>query len=146
MISYKREIRLKDLEIYFLFKDSVSMGYLVIEDLRRSLSKEELELDPYKYMDSEEIEEIKNVIKVDILSDEELSEDDQDIFREFAYDLLDGKENGTMIIKYNVNPELFEHLPLTLELKDYQDILTEINSKYNITKMNLSNLMYLSQE
>lgn len=146
MISYKREIRLNDLEIYFLFKDSVSMGYLVIEDLRRSLSKEELELDPYKYMDSEEIEEIKNVIKIDILVDEESSQEDQDVFREFAYDLVDGKENGTLIIKYNVNPELFEELPLTLDIEDYKEILSAVKSEYDISKLNLNNLMYLSQE
>lgn len=41
MISYKRQIRLRDLEIYLLFKNSMSMGYLIIEDLRRPLSASE---------------------------------------------------------------------------------------------------------
>lgn len=146
MISYQREIRLNDLEIYYLFKHHMSLGYLIIEDLRRALNKEELELYPYKYMPSEEIEEIHNVIKVDILSDEALSEEDEDVFRSFAYDLLDGKENGTLIIKYRVNSALFERLPINLGVEDYKEILNAIDSTYDITTLHLRNLKHLSQE
>lgn len=146
MIKYKREIRLKDLEIYMIFKDNTSMGYLIIEDLRRPLSKEELKLFPYKYMDKEDIEEYRNVIKIDILSDEILNEDDQEVFKEFAMGLVDCKDFCALVLNVHVNKELFESLPLDNTPEDYQKILIEINSQYNISNLNLNNLLYLSQD
>ena len=74
-----------------LFKDSLSMGYLIIEDLRRPLGKEELVLSPYKYMDEEDIMGYRNIIKIDVISVGNLSEEDQDIIREFAMDWLIAK-------------------------------------------------------
>lgn len=146
MISYNREIRLRDLEIYLLFKSGLSMGYLIIEDLRRPLGKEEMKLYPYKYIDLEDIEEYRNLIKIDVLSDETLNEDDQEIFREFACGLVDRKDFCALKVNYTVNPELFEEFPLDLEVEDYEKMLNVINSGFDISNLSLSNLMYLSQD
>ncbi|WP_445491448.1 hypothetical protein [Niallia sp. 03133] len=146
MISYKREIRLRDLEVYLIFKENISMGYLIIEDLRRPLGQEELTISPYKYMDEEDIEGYRNLIKIDILSDAKLTEEDQELYREFAYDLVDRKDFCALKINYTVDSELFKNLPLDLEVKDYQEVLKVINSKYDISNLNLDNLMYLSQD
>lgn len=146
MISYQRKIRLKDLEIYLLFKDSTSMGYLIIEDLRRPIGKEELELYPYKQMDVEDIETYRNVIKVDILSDESLNDDDKEIFREFALDLVDRKDFCAIKINYTIDEQLFEDFPLDLEMEDYKKMLMAINSDHDISGLDLDKLVYLSQE
>lgn len=122
------------------------MGYLIIEDLRRPLGKEELELSPYKYMKIEDIQEYQNFIKIDVLSDEKLNEEDQDIFREFAMNLVDSKDFCALALHFHINKELLENLPLDNEPEDYQSILNEINSKYDISNLNLDNLMYLSQD
>jgi len=43
-------------------------------------------------MNEEDIQQFQNVIKIYVLSDEQLNEEDADIFREFAMDLVDGKD------------------------------------------------------
>lgn len=146
MISFQRKVNMRDLEIFLLFKDDVSMGYLVIEDLRRPLGKEELELFPYKHMDKEDIEAYRNVIKVDMLSDEDLTEDEREIFQEFALDLVDRKDYCAVTMNHTVDGQLFEDLPLDLEVEDYQKILNVINSKYDISNLDLKKLIYLSQD
>lgn len=146
MISYKRQIKLKNLEIFLIFKDSISMGYLIIEDTRRKLNQEELTRYPYKQMDIEEINEYKNVIKIYVLSDEELSEDNQTIFKEFAMDLVDCKDFCTLTLDFHINKKLFENLPLDNQPEDYQKILIAVKSEYDISHLNLNNLMFLSQD
>ena len=47
---------------------------------------------------------------------------------------------------FHVNKELLEIHPLENEPEDYQSILNEINSKYDISSLNLKNLLYLSQD
>lgn len=146
MISYKRQVRLQDLEIFMIFQDSMSLGYLLIEDLRRPLGEKELELFPYKHMDKEDLDTYGNVIKIDVLSDENLNDEEQDIFREFAMDLVDCKDFCALVLNFHVNKELMENLPLDNEPEDYQKILEEVDSEYNILDLDTSKMLYLSQE
>lgn len=146
MIRYKRKIRLKDLEIFMLFKDGISMGYLVIEDLRRSLNDDEKQRMPFKIMDEEDLSGYINVIRISILSDEELEKEDRDIFKEFAMDLVDEKDYCLYILDSYVNVNFFLEAPLDLEAKDYQKMLELVDSNYDILNLNLNNLSYLSQD
>lgn len=146
IIRYKRKVRMENIEIFMLFKDSVSMGYLIIEDLRRCLNETEKQLLPFKIMDEEELEEYKNLIKIYILSDEELSKDNKFVFEEFAMDLVDGKDYCSYILESYVNKQFFLDAPLDLEVKDYQKMLKLVNSTYDISGLNLKKLIYLSQE
>lgn len=146
LISYKRQIRLQDLEIFLIYKDSISLGYLIIEDLRRSLGEKELQLFPYRNMDQEDIQAYKNVIKIDVLSDEKLNDEEQEIFKEFAMDLVDCKDFCALVLNYHVNKELLEDLPLVNEPEDYQKILEEVGSEYNILKLDTKKMLYLSQD
>jgi hypothetical protein len=57
------------------------------------------------------------------LSDEKLNKEDQDIFKEFAMDLVDRKDFCALIVNFYVNVELFRNLPLDNEPEDYQKIL-----------------------
>ena len=145
MITYRRKIRLKDLEIFMLFKKGISLGYLIIEDLRRPLTIEDVKT-KFIYMTKEDVGIYKNIIKVDILSDEKLSKEDASIFEEFACDLVDTKDFCTTIFNFKVDPNLFEGLPLDEDIHSYSKILETVDSKYDITHVDLNNLMYLSQD
>lgn len=146
MIRYKRRLRMKNLEIFMLFKDSISMGYLIIEDLRRHLNEYEKQLLPFRIMTDDELAAYKNVFKIYVLSDEELSEEDADVFREFAMDLVDEKDYCLHIAEWFVNEKFFFDAPLDLEVEDYQKMLEIVGSPYDISELNLEKLMYLSQE
>jgi hypothetical protein len=145
VISYRRKLRLKDLEIFMLFKKNHSLGYLIIEDLRRPLTLEDVET-TFIYMTEEDVGVYQNIIKVDILSDEKLSREDAQLFEEFACDLVDTKDFCTTIFNYKVDMDLFMELPLDDEINAYKKILESVNSKYDVSHINLNNLMYLSQD
>lgn len=146
MIKYKRRLRMKNLEIFLLFKDSISMGYLIIEDLRRHLNKYEKQLLPFRSMTEDELAAYKNVFKIYVLSDEELSEEDADVFREFAMNLVDEKDYCLYIAQWFINEKFFFDAPLDLEVEDYQKMLEIVGSKHDISGLNLEKLTYLSQE
>lgn len=146
MIRYKRKIRMENIEIFLLFKDSISMGYLIIEDLRRHLNEYEKQLLPFRIMTEDELATYKNVIKIYVLSDEELSEENADVFREFAMNLVDEKDYCSYIIEWFINEKFFFDAPLDLEVGDYQKMLEIVGSTYDISELNLEKLTYLSQE
>lgn len=145
MISFRRKLRLKDLEIFILFKKNHSLGYLIIEDLRRPLTLEDIETS-FMYMTEEDVGVYKNIIKVDILSDEKLSREDAELIEEFANDLVDTKDFCATIFNYKVDMDLFMELPLVEDINAYKKILESVNSKYDVSHINLNNLMYLSQD
>jgi len=150
LISYRREVRLRDLEIFMLFKDNVSMGYLIIEDLRRPLNENELQRLPFCIMDKEDIEDIKNTIKIDtVLDGDDYSDEDKEIFEEIAMDLVDGKPHCAYLIKTHVNEKFFYDLPVDPGPKDYQKLLDLVGSNFNISNKSSfedDHLMYLSQD
>lgn len=146
MIHYRRLIRMENIEIFRIVKSSVSMGYLIIEDLRRNLNDAEKQLLPFRIMDEEELAEYKNLIKIYILSDEELTEEDRSIFEEFAMDLVDLKDGCLYILESYVDEQLFIETSLDLRVEDYQKILHLVHSSYDISKLDLRKTMYLSQE
>jgi len=146
MIRYKRKVRMENIEIFMFFKNRISMGYLIIEDLRRHLNENEKQLLPFRIMDEDELKEYKNVIKIYLFSDEELSEEDADIFREFAMDLVDEKDYCLYILELCVNEKFFLDAPLDLEVEDYQKMLKIVGSTYDISGLNLEKITYLSQE
>ncbi len=133
-----------------LFKDNVSMGYLIIEDLRRPLNENELQRLPFCIMDKEDIEDIKNTIKIDtVLDGDDYSDEDKEIFEEFAMDLVDGKPHCAYLIKTHVNEKFFYDLPVDPGPKDYQKLLDLVGSNFNISNKSSfedDHLMYLSQD
>ena len=68
-------------------------------------------------MTEDELAEYKNVIKIYLFSDEELSEENADIFREFAMDLVDEKDYCLYILELYVNEKFFLDAPIDLKLK-----------------------------
>lgn len=128
-----------------LFKNDSSLGYLIIEDLRRPLTLEDVET-TFMYMTQEDVAVYQNFIKVDILSDEKLSKEDAELFEEFACDLVDTKDFCATIFNYKVDLDLFKELPLDEDINTYKKILESVNSKYDVSYINLNNLVYLSQD
>lgn len=130
MVSYIRKIRLKDLEIFMLFKKNQSLGYLINEDLRRPLTHEEVET-TFMYMTEEDVGVYKNIIKVDILSDEKLSREDAELFEEFANDLVDTKDFCATIFNYKVDMNCLL-LRISTHIKRYLNQLIQ-NTIYHIS-------------
>jgi hypothetical protein len=145
VISFRRKLRLKDLEIFMIYKKNHSLGYLIIEDLRRPLTLEDVET-TFLYMTEEDVGIYQNIIKVDILSDEKLSREDAQLIEEFANDLVDTKDFCATIFNYKVDMDLFMELPLVEDINAYKKILESVNSKYDVSHINLNKLMYLSQD
>lgn len=145
MLTYSRRLRLKNLEIFMIFKNNISLGYLIIEDLRRALDIKDIGT-IFEYMTEEDLDTYKNIIKVDIVSDEILLEEDKKFIEIFADGLIDCKDYCATFYNYKINAELFEQLGLTEDIPFYQQLLSLINSKYNISNLDFNKLMFLSQD
>ncbi|MEC2223584.1 MULTISPECIES: hypothetical protein [Heyndrickxia] len=137
------------MEIYMLYNDNVSMGYLIIEDLRRPLNESELQLLPFRTMDEEDIDDVKNTIKIDIVLDgDDYSSEERGIFEEFAMDLVDGKPHCAYLCKTHVNEKFFYERPVDPGPADYQKLLELVESGFNISDhiFDHEHLMHLSQD
>ena len=145
MFKFRRTLRLRDLEIFMAFKNNISLGYLVIEDLRRPLMLKDIGT-TFQYMEKEDIGVCNNIIKVDIISDEPLSQEDSVMIETFADGLVDLKDNCASYYNYKVDLKLFEEMPLTEDVPFYQTLLKSIGSNFDISKLDLTKLMYLSQD
>lgn len=145
MLTYNRKLRLRNLEIFMIFDDNISICYLVIEDLRRPLNLQDIKT-TFDYMDEDDLDNYKNIIKVDIISDETLSADNIKFVEAFAHGLVEMKDYCTTIYHYKVDEELFEQLGVTEDVVFYQKLLSSINSNYDISILDLNKLMYLSQD
>ncbi|RSD28637.1 hypothetical protein [Mesobacillus subterraneus] len=144
MISFKRKLRLRDLEIFLLYRNNISLGYLIIEDLRRPLNRDDL--NTFIYMTEEDIGVYQNIIKVDFLTDEELNKEDAVVFEEFANDLVDTKDFCATIFNYKVDKGIFLEMPTEEDIGFYQKMLILVNSQYELSSVNLKDLVFLSQD
>jgi hypothetical protein len=72
MISINRKLRLRDLEVFRFFKDNKMLTYVIIEDTRGPFTEEDKKLEPLCFLDDEDINEIINVFRIYLLSDESL--------------------------------------------------------------------------
>ncbi|NHM32921.1 hypothetical protein [Neobacillus terrae] len=100
----------------------------------------------FQYMEKEDIGVCNNILKVDIVSDEPLSQEDSVMIETFADGLVDLKDNCVPYNNYKVDTKLFEEMPLTEDVPFYQTLLNSIGSNYDISRLNLSKLMYSSQD
>ena len=76
MISIDRKLRLKDLEIFRFIRDYRVLAYAIIEDTRGPYTEEDKKLDPLCFLNDEDLNEIVNVFKIYLLTDEPLEKDD----------------------------------------------------------------------
>ncbi|PZX05761.1 hypothetical protein C7437_102225 [Psychrobacillus insolitus] len=146
MISIDRKLRLQDLEIFRFIRDYRILAYVIIEDTRGPYTEEDKKLDPLCFLDEEDLNEIVNVFKIYLLTDEPLEKDDSIMLREFFGNLVDISSVTNFIIQEYVHKDLYEHIDDSWDFKTYQRMLDLVGSKYKIQSIDEKKWLNLSQE
>ncbi|AZB41115.1 hypothetical protein CEF21_01475 [Bacillus sp. FJAT-42376] len=145
MLVFERTLRLRDIEIFMIYKDSWSLGYLVIEDLRRPLNHQDIQ-ETFEHMTEDDLDSFKNIIKVDFVSEEPLFKEDKIQIEVFADGLTDKKDHCATRYTFKVDSPLFVHLGVTEDISFYKRLLFSVGSSYELSPVHLNRLMYLSQD
>ncbi|MEK9200329.1 MULTISPECIES: terpene synthase [Bacillales] len=146
MISIDRKLRLRDLEIFRFYKENKVLAYVIIEDTRGPFTEEDKKLEPLCFLDEEDLNEIVNVFKIYLLTDEPLEKNDSIMLREFFGNLVDISSVTSFIIQEFVQEDLYEHVDDSWDIKTYQRMLDIVGSKYEIQPIHEKNWLNLSQE
>ena len=146
MISIDRKLRLQDLEVFRFIRDYRILAYVIIEDTRGPYTEEDKKLDPLCFLDEEDLNEIVNVFKIYLLTDEPLEKDDSIMLREFFGNLVDISSVTNFIIQEYVHKDLYEHMDDSWDVKTYQRMLDLVGSKYKIQSIDEKKWLNLSQE
>ena len=146
MISIERKLRLKDLEIFCFFKDGKILAYVIVEDTRGPYTEEDKKLEPLCFLDEEDINEIVNVFKVYLLTDEPLEKDDSIMLRVFFGNLVHFGTPTNYIIQEYVDKDLYEHIDDSRNIETYQRMLDIVGSNYKIQAIDEKNWLNLSQD
>ena len=146
MISIDRKLRLRDLEVFRFFKDNKMLAYVIIEDTRGPFTEEDKKLEPLCFLDEEDINEIVNVFRIYLLSDEPLEKEDSIMLRQFFGELVDISSITNYITQEFIQKDLYEHVDDSWNVKTYQRMLDIVGSKYKIQAIDEKNWLNLSQE
>ena len=146
MISIDRKLRLRDLEVFRFFKDNKMLAYVIIEDTRGPFTEEDKKLEPLCFLDEEDINEIVNVFRIYLLSDEPLEKEDSIMLRQFFGELVDISSVTNYITQEFIQKDLYEHVDDSWNVKTYQRMLDIVGSKYKIQAIDEKNWLNLSQE
>ena len=146
MISIDRKLRLRDLEVFRFFKDNKMLAYVIIEDTRGPFTEEDKKLEPLCFLDDEDINEVVNVFRIYLLSDEPLEKEDSIMLRQFFGELVDISSVTNYITQEFIQKDLYEHVDDSWNVKTYQKMLDIVGSKYKIQSIDEKNWLNLSQE
>ncbi|MFE6170529.1 terpene synthase [Viridibacillus arvi] len=146
MISIDRKLRLRDLEVFRFFQDNKMLAYVIIEDTRGPFTEEDKKLEPLCFLDDEDINEIVNVFRIYLLSDEPLEKEDSVMLRQFFGELVNNSSVTNYITQEFIKKDLYEHVDDSWDVKTYQRMLDIVGSKYKIQSIDEKNWLNLSQE
>ncbi|MFF3099787.1 terpene synthase [Viridibacillus arvi] len=146
MISIDRKLRLRDLEVFRFFQDYKMLAYVIIEDTRGPFTEEDKKLEPLCFLDDEDINEIVNVFRIYLLSDEPLEKEDSVMLRQFFGELVNNSSVTNYITQEFIKKDLYEHVDDSWDVKTYQRMLDIVGSKYKIQSIDEKNWLNLSQE
>ena len=146
MISIDRKLRLRDLEVFRFFKDNKMLAYVIIEDTRGPFTEEDKKLEPLCFLDDEDINEVVNVFRIYLLSDEPLEKEDSIMLRQFFGEFVDISSVTNYITQEFIQKDLYEHVDDSWNVKTYQKMLDIVGSKYKIQSIDEKNWLNLSQE
>jgi hypothetical protein len=146
VISIDRKLRLRDLEVFRFFKDNKMLAYVIIEDTRGPFTEEDKKLEPLCFLDEEDINDIVNVFRIYLLSDEPLEKEDSIMLRQFFGELVDISSVTNYITQEFIQKDLYEHVDDSWNVKTYQKMLDIVGSKYKIQSIDEKNWLNLSQE
>ncbi|MEK5105960.1 terpene synthase [Cytobacillus sp. FSL K6-0129] len=143
MLSLRRVLKLRDLEIFHVWKQEHFLSYVIIEDTRKPFTIDDKKLEPLCYMDEEDIDEILNVFRISILNDEKLNEEDSETLRLYFSDFVNNTHLTNFIMKKYIQEGLYENKD---DIKSFNKILQSIGSNYIIEEFDEKNWIYLSQD
>lgn len=143
MLSLHRILKLRDLEIFHVLKNGNILSYVVIEDTRNPFTEEDKKLEPICYMDEEDINKILNVLRISIINDEKLNEEDSILIREYFSDFVNTTNLTNFIIKEYIQEDLYNNED---NIESFNKILQGIGSSYIIEDFDERNWIYLSQD
>ncbi|MER2107376.1 MAG: hypothetical protein ABS949_10605 [Solibacillus sp.] len=144
MYRFTRVIRLRDVEAFETWHNSILISYVIIEDKRRRLNQEEQRLLPYRLMTKKELKKLPNVLYVYIFTQQPLKEQQNNKIIGFIDALLHEVYPTATIIKRITDEKKFSDLPISMKRNDYQKILKMFGSEYKFP--NEKNSIYLSQD
>ena len=145
MISIDRKLRLRDLEVFRFFKDNKMLAYVIIEDTRGPFTEEDKKLEPLCFLDDEDINEVVNIFRIYLLSDEPLEKEDSIMLRQFFGEFVDISSVTNYITQEFIQKDLYEHVDDSWNVKTYQKMLDIVGSKYKIQSIDEKNWLNLSQ-
>ena len=122
------------------------LAYVIIEDTRGPFTEEDKKLEPLCFLDEEDINDIVNVFRIYLLSDEPLEKEDSIMLRQFFGELVDISSVTNYITQEFIQKDLYEHVDDSWNVKTYQKMLDIVGSKYKIQSIDEKNWLNLSQE
>lgn len=122
------------------------LAYVIIEDTRGPFTEQDKKLEPLCFLDEEDINDIVNVLKIYLLTDEPLEKGDSIMLREFFGNLVDISSITNFIIQEYVQKDLYEHINDFWNVNTYQRMLDIVGSKYKIHTIDEKSWLNLSQE
>ena len=108
------------------------LSYVIIEDTRGPFTEEDKKLEPLCFLDDEDINEVVNVFRIYLLSDEPLEKEDSIMLRQFFGELVDISSVTNYITQEFIQKDLYEHVDDSWNVKTYQKMLDIVGSKYKI--------------
>jgi hypothetical protein len=141
MISIDRNLRLRDLEVFRFFKDNKMLAYVIIEDTRGPFTEEDKKLEPLCFLDEEDINDIVNVFRIYLLSDEPLEKEDSIMLRQIFGELVNISSVTNYITQEFIQKDLYEHVDGSWNVKTYQKMLDIVGSKYKIQSIDEKKLV-----
>lgn len=142
MLSLRRVLKLRDLEIFHVWTQEHFLSYVIIEDTRKPFTNDDKKLEPLCYMEDEDIE-ILNVFRISIINDEKLNEEDSETLRSYFSDFVNNTHLTNFIMKEYIHEDLYENED---DIKSFNKILQSIGSNYIIEEFDEKNWIYLSQD
>lgn|SRR5699024_5648303 len=144
-IELVRALILNDLEIYYIQRSTGGLAYVMIEDTKGPYTEEDRQSDPLCYMDDEDLNQIKNVFQMYILSDEKLTKADSMAIRTFFGNFVDRAADMNYIIREFVDEQLYEDANDDQQVEKFQKMLESVGSMYKIDPIHANKWLYLSQ-
>lgn len=145
MISIDRKLRLRDIEVFRFFKNNKMLAYVIIEDTRGPYTEEDKKLDPLCFLDEEDLNEIANVFRIYLLSDEPLKKENSIMLRQFFGELVGIGSDTNYITQEYVYKDLYNDNFDFHNIKTYQRMLEIVGSNYKIHAIEKENWSHLSQ-
>ena len=143
LLSLKRVLKLRDLEIFIVYKNEKILSYALIEDTRDVYTTEDKKLDPLCFMDEEDLDEILNVYRIYLINDETLDKEDSILLREYFSEFVNNNSSTNFIIKEYVQKDVYD---LEDDETGFQKMLDFVGSKYKIPAISKEKWIYLSQD